>query len=49
MHGEGDFFADVQNHALPKEGGVFYIRGGFRNIRGATPPIQIRTTPTPPA
>jgi phospholipase C len=40
MHGEGDFFADVQNHALPKEGGVFYIRGGFRNIRGATPPIQ---------
>jgi phospholipase C len=40
MHGEGDFFADVQNHALPKEGGVFYLRGGFKNIRGATPPIQ---------
>ena len=35
MHGEGDFFADVQNHALPKEGGVFYIRGGFRNTSPA--------------
>ncbi len=40
MRGEGDFFADIENHALPKEGGVFYVRGGFRNIRGATPPIQ---------
>jgi phospholipase C len=40
LRGEGDFFADVANHALPKEGGIFYVRGGFRNIRGATPPIQ---------
>ena len=47
MHGEGDFFADLANHALPKEGGVFYVRGGFRNIRGATPPIQNPRYPNP--
>ena len=47
MRGEADFFADVQNHALPKEGGVFYVRGGFRNIRGATPPIQNMAYPNP--
>jgi phospholipase C len=40
LKGEGDFFADVAARRLPKEGGVFYLRGGFRNIRGATPPIQ---------
>jgi phospholipase C len=47
MRGEGDFFADLKNHALPKEGGVFYIRGGFKNIRGATPPIQNPRYPNP--
>jgi phospholipase C len=47
MHGEGDFFADVANHRLPKAGGVFYVRGGFRNIRGATPPIQNPHYPNP--
>ena len=35
LRGEGDFFADVANHALPKDGAIFYVRGGFRNIRGA--------------
>jgi phospholipase C len=40
MHGEEDFFADVAAHRLPKDGGVFYIRGGFFNIKGQTPPIQ---------
>ncbi len=47
MHGLGDFYADVAHHALPKAGGVFYIRGGFGNIRGATPPIQNRSYPDP--
>jgi phospholipase C len=47
MHGEGDFFADVAGHALPKDGGVFYVRGGFKNIRGATPPIQNPRYPNP--
>ncbi|THD45374.1 MAG: phosphoesterase [Bradyrhizobium sp.] len=40
LKGEGDFFADVAAGRLPKEGGIFYVRGGFRNIRGVTPPIQ---------
>jgi phospholipase C len=47
LRGEGDFFADIADHTLPKEGGVFYIRGGFRNIRGATPPIQNPGYPNP--
>jgi phospholipase C len=47
LRGEGDFFADVANHALPKDGGIFYVRGGFRNLRGATPPIQNPRYPNP--
>jgi phospholipase C len=47
LRGEGDFFADLAAHKLPKEGGVFYIRGGFKNIRGATPPIQNPNYPNP--
>ncbi|MFZ1963845.1 MAG: alkaline phosphatase family protein [Roseiarcus sp.] len=47
LRGEGDFFADLAAHALPKDGGVFYVRGGFRNIRGATPPIQNPNYPNP--
>jgi phospholipase C len=47
LRGEGDFFADVANHALPKDGGIFYVRGGFRNIRGASPPIQNPRYPNP--
>lgn len=40
LHGEGDFFADVANHALPGDGGVFYIRGGYRNLQGLRSPVQ---------
>ena len=32
LRGEGDFFADLAHNALPKSGGVFYIRGGFYNL-----------------
>ncbi len=37
QHGLGDFFADVQNQALPPSGGVFYVRGGYDNIQGLVP------------
>jgi phospholipase C len=37
MHGLGDFFADVDKHALPPAGGVFYVRGGYDNIQGLLP------------
>ncbi len=40
LRGEGDFFADIANGNLPVGGGVFYIRGGFDDIFGQTPPIQ---------
>jgi phospholipase C len=36
MRGLGDFFADVQNRALPASG-VFYVRGGYGNIFGNHP------------
>ncbi len=36
MHGLGDFFTDIGNHALP-DSGVFYIRGGYGNIFGEHP------------
>ena len=40
MRGSGDFMADMKAHKLPQDGGVFYIRGGFSNLEGQTPPIQ---------
>lgn len=36
LHGLGDFFTDVANRALPKEG-VFYVRGGYSNTDGLKP------------
>jgi phospholipase C len=36
MRGLGDFFADVERHALP-DSGVFYVRGGYGNIFGNHP------------
>lgn len=47
LHGEGDLFADIAARRLPKQGGVFYVRGGFGNIRNATPPIQNPRYPDP--
>jgi len=37
LHGLGDFFTAISNQALPKSGGVFYIRGGYSNNDGLTP------------
>ena len=37
MKGLGDFYAAVKAHALPKEGGVFYVRGGYGNLDNLTP------------
>ncbi len=40
LRGMGDFFADMKAGAMPKDGGVFYIRGGYSNVAAMTPPIQ---------
>jgi phospholipase C len=40
LEGEADFFNDHINGKLPAGGGVIYIRGGYYNIKGLTPPIQ---------
>lgn len=47
LRGENDFFTDVAENKLPAGGGVFYIRGGFYNIKGEKPPIQNRDYPNP--
>ena len=47
LRGMGDFFADMKRGDVPTGGGVFYIRGGFTNIDGMTPPIQNANYPNP--
>jgi phospholipase C len=47
MKGENDFFNDVVANNLPASGGVIYIRGGYYNIKGQTPPIQNAHYPDP--
>ncbi|MGD0097160.1 MAG: alkaline phosphatase family protein [Terracidiphilus sp.] len=37
LKGLGDFFAAISAKALPAEGGVFYVRGGYDNLDGLTP------------
>jgi len=44
LRGLGDFFTDIASNNLPK-GGVFYIRGGYTNQQGLTPPITNPNTP----
>lgn len=44
MHGLTDFFTDMANNSLP-DGGVFYIRGGYKNLIGAEPVITDPNTP----
>lgn len=40
LRGEDDFFAEMAAKALPADGGVFYLRGGFNNNLKQTTPIQ---------
>lgn len=37
MHGLTDFFDDVDHRTLPANGGLFYVKGGSRNILGYMP------------
>jgi phospholipase C len=37
LHGLEDFFAALENHTLPREGGVFYVKGGYTNLFSLTP------------
>jgi phospholipase C len=37
LKGLGDFYTAIKGHALPAEGGVFYIRGGYGNLDGLKP------------
>jgi phospholipase C len=37
LHGLGDFFTAVENKKLPKQGGVFYVKGGYTNLFNLKP------------
>jgi len=37
LHGVHDFFDAVENRTLPRQGGVFYLRGGYDNNDGLVP------------
>jgi len=37
LHGLDDFFTAIENRTLPKQGGVFFVKGGFQNIFGLAP------------
>lgn len=37
LKGLGDFFTTINTNALPTEGGVFYLRGGYGNLDGLVP------------
>ena len=37
LKGLGDFFAAITANALPPEGGVFYVRGGYGNLDNLVP------------
>ena len=37
LHGLGDFFTALDNRSLPKQGGVFFVKGGFQNLFGLKP------------
>jgi phospholipase C len=37
LHGAADFFAAVEGRTLPRDGGVFYLRGGYDNNDGLVP------------
>jgi phospholipase C len=37
LHGLGDFFTALDSRTLPREGGLFYVKGGYTNLFGLTP------------
>jgi phospholipase C len=37
LHGLGDFFSAVENRTLSRQGGVFFVKGGFPNIFNLKP------------
>ena len=44
LKGLDDFYRDLAHGALPASGGVFYVKGGYRNIAGLAPADPKGTT-----
>jgi phospholipase C len=45
LKGLGDFFTDMANKAMPPDGGVIYVRGGFTDIAGLKPAFNATAYP----
>ena len=45
LKGLGDFFADMDAHAMPAAGGVIFVRGGYQNIAGLKPAFNADSFP----
>ena len=43
LKGLGDFFTAISTNALPREGGVFYVRGGYGNLDNLLPRSPSKT------
>jgi phospholipase C len=43
LHGLEDFFRAVETRTLPRQGGVFFVKGGYTNIFGLKPVDQDTT------
>jgi len=37
LHGLGDFFSTIDSQSLPREGGVFFVKGGYTNLFNLKP------------
>ena len=37
LHGLGDFFTAVDDQSLPRQGGVFFVKGGYTNLFNLKP------------
>jgi phospholipase C len=37
LHGLDDFYTAIDTRALPSGGGLYYIKGGYKNLRGLKP------------
>jgi phospholipase C len=48
FRGLDDFFTDMAAGALPPDGGVFHLRGGYANIAKQEPYVRPGTPPTRP-
>ncbi len=48
LHGLGDFFTDMEARALPADGGLIFVRGGYGNLSSLQPAFNTAAFPGNP-